>query len=105
MLKDGFASAVADMAARKLREARVEAQRMDLATGSALAADGDLLEPGERSAIDALLVDLRRTAQAEDADAIEAATEALAKGTEAFAAARMNRGIQRALAGRSLDEV
>ena len=105
MLKDGFASAEADMAERKLREARVEAERMDLATGSALAADGDLLATGERAAIDALITDLRRTAQGEDADAIEAATEALAKGTEAFAAARMNRGIQRALAGRSLDEV
>jgi molecular chaperone HscA len=105
MLKDGFASAEADMAARKLREARVEAERMDLATGSALSADGDLLNAGERASIDALLVALRDTARGEDADAIEAATEALAKGTEAFAAARMNRGIQRALAGRSLDEV
>jgi molecular chaperone HscA len=37
--------------------------------------------------------------------AINAATEALAKGTEAFAAARMNRGIQRALAGRKVEEV
>ena len=34
-----------------------------------------------------------------------AATQALAKGTEAFAAQRMNRGIQQALAGRKLEEV
>ena len=36
-------------------------------------------------------------------EAINAAVEALAKGTEAFAAARMNRGIQAALTGRRLD--
>jgi len=44
MLKDGFASAETDMAARKLREAKVEAERMTLATHSALVADGDLLD-------------------------------------------------------------
>jgi molecular chaperone HscA len=43
MLKDGFAHADDDMAARKLREARVEAERMVLATRAALAADGGLL--------------------------------------------------------------
>ena len=40
-----------------------------------------------------------------DAAAIEAATKALADGTEAFAAARMNAGIQRALAGKSLESI
>jgi len=39
----------------------------------------------------------------EAADLITAAVEGLAKGTEAFAAARMNRGIQAALTGRRLD--
>jgi molecular chaperone HscA len=33
---------------------------------------------------------------------IEAATEALAKGTEAFAAARMNDGIRKALSGKHI---
>ena len=41
----------------------------------------------------------------EQAAEIEAATQALAKGTEPFAAQRMNRGIQQALAGRKLEEV
>lgn len=109
MLREGFASAEADMAARKLREARVEAERMILATQSALRADGDLLSDAERAEIAALQSDLLAKAQAEDAvadaDAIDAAVEALAKGTEAFAAARMNRGIQQALTGRSIDQV
>jgi molecular chaperone HscA len=41
----------------------------------------------------------------DDAAAIEAATQTLAKGTEAFAALRMNRGIQRALAGKNIETV
>jgi len=105
MLKDGFASAEADMQARALREARVEAERMTLATRAALAADGDLLDEDERAAIDALLRDLAQTAQGDSPDAITAAVETLAKGTEAFAAARMNKSIQAALTGRSLESI
>ena len=106
MLKDGFATAETDMAARSLREAQVDAERMILATESALAADGDLLEAGERGVIDELLVRVRSTARdAGEPRAIEAAVEALAEGTEGFAAARMNRGIREALAGRNVNEI
>jgi len=105
MLKDGFAHAEGDMAARKLREARVEADRMVLATRAALAADGALLDAAERGAIEALLQATEAQARGTDADAIDAAVEALAEGTEGFAAARMNEGIRRALAGRSLDQI
>ncbi len=105
MLKDGFASAESDMQARALREARVEAERMLLATHSALNADGDLLTEEERAEIAQLLSAMAETAQGEDSHAIDAAVEALAKGTEAFAAARMNRGIHQALAGRNIDQV
>ncbi|MCV2420568.1 Fe-S protein assembly chaperone HscA [Paucibacter sp. DJ2R-2] len=105
MLKDGFASAESDMAARKLREARVEAERMRLATLSAQAADGDLLSEAEQVDIASLLQAMAQAADGEDADAITAAVEALAKGTEAFAAARMNRGIHKALTGRSVDQI
>ena len=105
MLKDGFAHAEGDMAARKLREARVEAERMLLATRAALAADGALIDAAERQAIEALLQATESTARSDDADAIDAAVKALAEGTEGFAAARMNEGIRRALAGRSLDQI
>ena len=37
--------------------------------------------------------------------AIDTAVERLAEGTEAFAAARMNRGIQAALTGRKLNDL
>jgi molecular chaperone HscA len=105
MLRDGFSSAEAAMHARALREARVEAERMDLATQAALVADGDLLTDDERAAVEALLQALRHVAQGEDSAAINRAVEALATGTETFAAARMNRGIRAALTGRGLDEI
>jgi molecular chaperone HscA len=104
MLQESFTTAEADMAARALAEARVEADRMLLATRSALDADGQLLADDERAAIDALMTTLRHTAASStDARTIEAATSALARGTEAFAAERMNHGIQKALAGRAVD--
>ncbi len=105
MLQEGFATAEQDMRARALVEARVDADRMLLATQSAIDADGDLLTPPERAEIDALMAALRTQLQGDDAAAIEAATAALAKGTEAFAARRMNRSIQQALAGKSVQSL
>ncbi len=93
------------MAARALNESRVEAERMTLATRSALAADGDLLDETERTDIEALLAALARIAAGTDHAAIDSAVEALAKGTEGFAALRMNRGIQAALTGRTIDQI
>ena len=106
MLQDSFSTAEADVKARALVEAKVDADRMLLATQSALAADAALLSEPERAEIDALMLSLRGiAANSVDAAAIEAATKALADGTEAFAAARMNAGIQRALAGKSLESI
>jgi molecular chaperone HscA len=105
MLQESFASAEADMRQRALAEARVEAERLLLATRQALAADGDLLDPGERAAIEALLQHLDTVRQGDDTAAITAATEALAKGTEAFAARRMNRSIAQALTGRHVESI
>ncbi|MBI5716713.1 MAG: Fe-S protein assembly chaperone HscA [Burkholderiales bacterium] len=105
MLREGFAHADEDMAARTLREAQVEAERMVLATRSALAADGALLGEAERAEVEHLVAETQRVAAGDDAHAVEAAVKALADGTEAFAAARMNQGIRQALAGKRLEEV
>ncbi|MDR0458010.1 MAG: Fe-S protein assembly chaperone HscA [Burkholderiaceae bacterium] len=104
MLREGFARAGEDAAARRLAEARVEAERLLIATQSALTADGALLDAPARAQIDALMLSLRAlAANSADAAAIEAATQTLARGTEAFAAARMNAGIQRALSGKNVE--
>ncbi|PUE32751.1 Fe-S protein assembly chaperone HscA [Limnohabitans sp. Jir61] len=105
MLQDSFKTAEQDIKARALVEARVDADRMWLATQSALQADGDLLSTEDRTRIDALMAATLDAKKLEDAAAIEAITEALAKGTEAFAAQRMNRGIQHALAGQNIENI
>ncbi|MEY4140067.1 MAG: hypothetical protein RLZZ371_2249 [Pseudomonadota bacterium] len=102
MLQESFSTAEADMQARAVTEARVDADRMILATVSALNADGDLLDDVQRADIDRLMQDVQAARTLEDAKAIEAITLALAHGTEAFAALRMNRGIQKALAGKNI---
>jgi len=105
MLRESFTTAEADMRARSLRESRVEAERMLLATQAALAADGDLLDAPQRSAIEQLLAQLDACRGGDDHHVIDDAVEALAKGTEAFAGERMNRSIRQALAGRRVEEV
>jgi molecular chaperone HscA len=105
MLTESFSTAEADMVERSLRESRVEAERMLLATRAALAADGDLLSAAERDEVEALLVALQASREGTDHHAIDAAVEALAKGTEAFAAERMNRSIRVALAGKRVDQL
>jgi len=104
MLQEGNASAAQDMRARALREAQVEADRMAAATRSALAADGELLRPEERAAIEALLQAQAQAKLQDDAAALDAATEALAEGCEEFAARRMNRSIATALAGQHINQ-
>lgn len=105
MLQESFSTARQDMQARALVEAQVDADRMILATQSALAADADLLTPNERAQIDSLMAGLADARAHGDTATVEAATQALAKGTEAFAAQRMNRGIQKALSGKNIETV
>ncbi|MBN8748757.1 Chaperone protein HscA [Xylophilus ampelinus] len=105
MLQESFSTAQQDMQSRALIEARVDAERMLLATRSALEADGALLGAEERATIDRLMAELDAARSLQDAAAVEAATKALADGTEAFAAQRMNQGIAKALAGRKLESI
>ena len=105
MLTESFSTADGDMRLRSLRESGVEAERMLLATRAALAADGDLLATDESASIESLLLALEASREGDDHHVIDAAVEALAKGTEAFAAERMNRGIRRALSGRRVEDV
>ena len=105
MLKDSFSTAQQDMEARALAEARLDADRMVLAVNSALLSDSDLLSPEQKAEIDSLVASLVGTRENEAGSAIELATKVLANGTEAFAAARMNRGIRNALAGKNIESV
>ena len=110
MLQDSYKEAGSDMQARALREEQVEAERILLATQSALDEDANLLSDAELAEVDGLMQSLRATlAQSAegkvDHSAIKAGVEALARGTEEFASRRMDRSVRSALAGKSLDQV
>ncbi len=105
MLQDSFQSADIDMKLRALREEQVEAERILLATQTALDADSALLSGEEKQQIEALMTDLRAKAKGEDHQAIKDAAQALAHGTEEFAARRMDQSVRRALSGKRLDEL
>jgi len=110
MLKESGSNAETDMQLRALKEQQVDAQRLILATKSALEADlnssdGQLLNANEHAAISALLKMLENTASSEDRAAIESAIKALAEGTEEFAARRMDQSVRTALTGKKLDQI
>ncbi|HEY4074730.1 MAG TPA: Fe-S protein assembly chaperone HscA [Herbaspirillum sp.] len=105
MLQDSFQSADADMRARALREEQVDAERIVLATQSALDVDSALLSEDERAAIVQLIDAVRSQISSDDQQAIKAAVDALAQGTEEFAARRMDRSVHEALTGKKLAEI
>ncbi|MCF7528648.1 Fe-S protein assembly chaperone HscA [Neisseria lisongii] len=105
MLKDSMSHAAADMAARARAEAAVEAESLIAAIESALALDSDLLTEAEAAAIQHDIAALQQQVQQGDADTIRAAVAALSQSTDNFAAKRMNRNIQRALTGQSIDNI
>jgi molecular chaperone HscA len=106
MLRDSFGAAESDKAARMLREATVDAQRLIEAIQAALAEDGEnLLTQAERDSIQAHLDALHSLCQGSDSLAIKHGTEALNQATEDFAAKRMDASVQKALAGKNLDSL
>lgn len=105
MLKDSMSNAAEDMAARARAEAVVEAESLTDAVNAALELDSDLLEAEELQRIQqdiAALQDRLKDGKAED---IRAAVAKLSQNTDNFAAKRMNRNIQRALTGQSVDNI
>jgi molecular chaperone HscA len=105
MLYDSLENAEADMTARLLTEARVEARRNLLALDAALAKDGALLDAAERAALDEGRARLEAAMAGEHRDEINAAAEALETLSKPFAERRMDRGIREALSGKSVNEL
>ncbi len=105
MLKDSHEHAKADMAARALREARLEATRLMDAIDSALAEDERLLAASEKAGIDQALDKLRQAMAEENAAQIEERTEQLNHASEDFAARRMNMTVGAALRGESINVI
>jgi len=105
MLRDSMEHAGDDRDARRLREERVEADRVLESLQSALAVDGDrLLEAAERSAIDAAAARLEETRKGDDYRAIKQAIAAVEKASSGYVERRMNTSIREAMAGHRVDE-
>jgi molecular chaperone HscA len=105
MLRDSFSHAGDDAFCRALREAQVEAQRLIEATQSALQDDADLLSTLERAHIDEAMTRLQNAMSGEDRRLIDQAMHTLSAATNEFAARRMNQSVQRALAGRNVNQL
>jgi molecular chaperone HscA len=106
MLIDALDYGEEDLERRRLVEARVEAERLALATRKGFAADADLLSSPERAEVDAALATLERAiAEAKSASPVQAAIEKLDGATHEWAGRRMNRAVAQAIAGRSLSDV
>jgi molecular chaperone HscA len=105
MLKDSFSHASDDAFRRALREAQVEAQRLIEAVQSALKEDAELLSAQERSHVDTAIVRLQAAVMGDDRRAIDQAMDALSKGTNDFAARRMNKSVSKALSGKKIDQI
>lgn len=106
MIKSSMANAKEDMEARQLAEQRVEADRVIDTVISALQEDGaEVLSVEEFKAIEAEIQKLITLKQGTDRMAIQQGIKDLDLATQAFAAKRMNLSIQKALAGKAVDEI
>jgi len=111
MLLDSFEHAEADFAARLLIEERNEAESVILATEKTLRspefpeiAKQDLAQ-GEQQRIEAALAALKAVIGGDDRDAIHEKTHALNDATRHLAEVSMNRSVQAALTGRSVNDM
>ena len=105
MLRDSISHAEDDLDARRLREQKVEGERVLEAIRAALAADGDaLLEAAERARIDQATEALAQACQGSDAQAIKAAIAHLEKTSSDYVARRMDASIRKAMAGPKVEE-
>ena len=106
MLLDALDHGEEDFEARRLADAKVEGSRMALATQKALAADADLLSADERARVEAALSELRRAVQgATHVGSVQRCIDALDDATHEWAGRRMNRAIQSAIGGRSVEAI
>ncbi|MDP0285173.1 Fe-S protein assembly chaperone HscA [Glaesserella parasuis] len=106
MIKSSMTNAKQDMEARQLAEQRVEADRVIDSVIIALQEDGaELLSVDEFKRIEAELQKLISAKQGADRQAIQQGIKDLDLATQEFAARRMNLSIQKALAGKAVDEV
>ncbi len=105
MLQSAYTNAGADMQARALAEARVDASALVQALGVALNEDRALLSDTEAAALTSQVAFLKQLSEGNDHRAIVRATEDLNRASNDFAGRRMDKAVNKALAGKTLDQI
>ena len=105
MLQSSYDLAEEDKNSRILAETKVDANQLIELTQKALDTDKDLLTESELSQIKIGLKDLINALNSSNKDKIKKATKKLNSQSEPFAAKRMDRSIQKALTGKSINKL
>jgi molecular chaperone HscA len=106
MLTDAYEHGEDDVRVRRLREEQVDAARILSALDQAMQKDADLLgDDEERADVEGAIKRLKRAVDGDDHDEIRRRVEDLDHASKAFAGRRMDRSIERALAGRTAREL
>lgn len=103
MLKASYEFAADDMTTRQVTEARIEGEALLAGLEAAMAQDADLLLADETRQLEKDMQALEQVLVSSDPQTIREMTERLGRASEDFAARRMDRSIQRALTGVSVN--
>ena len=104
MLLDSIDHAEDDMQVRQLREQQVDAERILTDARKQLAQFGDLLSAEERLPIDAAMADVEAKWKGTDSHALQMAIQLLDDSSRPFVERVMNRALQSAVAGHSVED-
>lgn len=104
MLREAWQQAQQDKEARNLQEERVEADRLAESVLAALKEDATLLSETEQLSLRQAVQRLQEARNGSDMERIRELAQALNAESENFAARRMDRSVQQALAGKRIDE-
>jgi molecular chaperone HscA len=104
MVIESFEHAAEDVNARFVAEWRVEGERIVSSLETAFRMDGELLSPPERAAIDEKIAGLRAAMAGADYLAVKAWIDSVDGATKEFAERRMNKHVQKAMAGHRVSE-
>jgi len=105
MLQEAMGNASVDKNLRSLHEAIVDAKRLLITVNSALEKDSNLLNKEQLEKITTAKINLSALINTQNLAQITSATNNLIKLTDEFAAVRLNAGISKLLAGKSINSL
>ena len=105
MLEDSFNLANEDKESRALSEVKIEGLQLLEMIENAIKEDSDLLKDTELTLLQKNLSELKKSLESSDRDHIEELTKQLNESSQSFAAKRMDRSIDKALTGKSINSL